>query len=173
MAAGDLYGVMLRRAAPWALAASAVCVVVLTASSGLRALAGAVVGVLIVVGFYALDVVVLRLMKGADPAATVAAVLAEYTVKIVILAVLVWQLRDSTAIDMGALAMTVVVTTVTWVVALTVVAMRSRSFTLDPVAPGRAPGTGEAPGPGSESDPEHGEESDDNLGRTGRNPSQS
>ena len=139
--AADLYGVMLRRAARWAVGVGVVCVVLLSVSAGREALGGAARGLTIVVGFFAIDVLVVTVMRRAAPELTVFAVLVEYGVKVVVLAVFLWALHDNPSIDLHALAVTVVVTTVTWVVALTAEAMRSRSFVLDPLPRDRSSGS--------------------------------
>ena len=141
--AGDLYGVMMRRAAPWALGAALACVIGYTATMGRTGFASAGLGLMIVFAFYAIDVAVLGVMRRAAPELTVLAVLIEYGVKVVALAALLWSLRDSSVVDLQATAVTVVVTTITWVIALTTVAFRSRSFVLDPAPKPRGPGEDE------------------------------
>jgi len=138
--AADLYGIMLRRAARWAVAAGALCLGVVAVADGRDAVFGAVLGMVIVVGFFAIDVLVVSIMRRAAPELTVFAVLVEYGVKVVALAVFLWALHDNPGIDLHALAVTVVVMTVCWVVALTVEALRSRSYLLDPLPSDREPG---------------------------------
>ncbi len=139
--AADLYGIMLRRAARWPVGAGVLCVGFVAIADGRDALVGAVLGMVIVVGFFAIDVLVVSVMRRAAPELTVFAVLVEYGVKVVALAVFLWALHDDPGIDLHALAVTVVVMTVSWVVALTVEALRSRSYVLDPIPRDREPGS--------------------------------
>jgi hypothetical protein len=88
-------------------------------------------GVAIVAAFYGADLVALRVVRHLAPSATMAVFLAEYLVKVPLIAALLWALHDSSTVDLHATALTVVVTTVTWVVALTTAALRTRSFVLD------------------------------------------
>ena len=89
------------------------------------------IGVAIVLLFFGVDLVVLRMTMALSPAQVTAVVLGEYVVKIVLLAVLVWWLQAQSAVDLHAMAVTVVLTTVAWVVCLTVAAFRARSFVID------------------------------------------
>jgi len=138
-ASGQLLGVLMRRSAPWALGAGVLSVLVLWSAGGRADLLGALLGLAIVLVFYGTDLIALWASNRLVPAATMGLFLGEYLVKVLAIAALLWALRDSTAVDLEATAMTVVVTTVTWVAALTTAALRTRSFVLDPAAdPGAA-----------------------------------
>jgi hypothetical protein len=135
--ASQLQGLLLRRAAPWVVAAAASCVVVIAIVGGVEAGIGALVGALVVAVFYGTDLVVLRLVRGTPPPLAVLAFLSEYFVKVLLLAAALWALGDTETVDLQAAAITVVVTTVVVLVAVTVASLRTTSFILDPV-PGQA-----------------------------------
>jgi hypothetical protein len=81
--------------------------------------------------FFGVDVAVLRLTKAALPVVTVSALLAEYVVKVLLLAAFLWSIATSTGVDMHATAVTVIVTTVAGAIAVIVSAIRVRSFYFD------------------------------------------
>jgi ATP synthase protein I len=95
-------------------------------------LLGAVFGLAVVLVFYGTDLLVLWVARRLAPAATMGLFLGEYLVKVLAIATVLWAMRDSSAVDLEATALTVVVTTVAWVAALTTAALRTRSFVLDP-----------------------------------------
>ena len=137
---GALLGVMFRAAARPALAVALGCLLAVTIAWGRAGLLGGAIGVVLVLGFYGADLLVLRLTRELSPGRMTAAVLGEYVVKILLLAALVWWLQRFTSVDLHAMAVTVVVTTVAWVVALTVTAFRARSFVIDAASPATARG---------------------------------
>jgi hypothetical protein len=128
-----LFERMVLQAGSAALLAGLACVGV-ALFAGAAAVAGAAAGLAVVAVFYAVDLWIVRVSRGWDPEATRAAVLGEYVVKVVVLAAAVWWLHDQSWIDPQALAVTVVVVTVVWIVALTVSALRSRSYIFGPTA---------------------------------------
>lgn len=129
---GALLWVMFTRAARPAAAAAVLSLVAVTVASGWRGFVGGLLGVLLVLVFFGVDLVVVALSRSWSPQVLTAAVLGEYVIKIVAMAAFIWWLDTHTGVDLHALAVTVVVTTVAWVIALTVVAFRARSFTIDP-----------------------------------------
>jgi ATP synthase protein I len=129
---GALLWVMFARAARPAALVAVLAVVGVTIASGWSGLVGGAIGVLLVLVFFGVDLVVIALSRSWSPQVLTAAILGEYVIKIVVLAAFVWWLDTHTTVDLHALAITVVVTTVAWVIALTVVAFRARSFTIDP-----------------------------------------
>lgn len=132
VASPRLLGVLLMRAIPWALAAGVVTVVVLAVASGLTAAGAGAFGLVVVVGFFGLDVAVMRVTRHSRAGLTAGLLLAGYVVKVLLLAAGVWWLATRTELDMRAVAWAVVVTTVAFVVGVTVAALRTRSFSLDP-----------------------------------------
>jgi ATP synthase protein I len=129
---GALLGVMFTKAAVPAAAVAVLGLIAVTVASGWHGFVGGAIGVLLVVVFFGVDLVVVALSRSWSPQVLTAVVLGEYVIKVVIMAAFIWWLDVHTAIDLHALAVTVVVTTVAWVIALTVVAFRARSFTIDP-----------------------------------------
>jgi ATP synthase protein I len=103
-----------------------------TIASGWSGFVGAAIGLALVLVFFGTDLVVVAVSRSWSPQVLTAVVLGEYVIKIVVLAGFIWWLDTRTAVDLHAVAVTVVVTTVAWVIALTVVAFRARSFTIDP-----------------------------------------
>jgi ATP synthase protein I len=132
---GDLLGVMFTWAARPALVVALITVVGVTIVTGWAGFVGGLVAVTIVVLFFGVDLLVLHFTKAASPGQVSAVVLGEYVVKILLLAVLVWWLQKQSWIDLHSMAVTVVTTTVAWIVALTVAAFRARSFVIDPPSP--------------------------------------
>ena len=94
-------------------------------------MSAALLGVLAVAIFYLADVVVLRMTRRFHGAVTPAALLGEYVLKLLIFAWALWALDSQTDLDLTWLGLTVAVTTVTWVAAMTVAAMRTKSFFFD------------------------------------------
>jgi hypothetical protein len=132
---GDLLAVMFTWAARWSFVVALVSVVGVTIGTGWPGFVGGVVGVTMVLLFFGVDLVVLRMTKALSPTQVTAVVLGEYVVKILLLAVLVWWLQSRSEVDLHAMAVTVVLTTVAWVVSLTVAAFRARSFVIDAPSP--------------------------------------
>jgi hypothetical protein len=132
VASPQLLGVLLLRAVPWAVAAGVVTVLVLAVADGLAAAGAGVLGLLLVVGFFGLDLLVMRWTRRSAPRVTAGLLLAGYVVKVLLLAAAVWLLANRTELDMQGVAWAVVVTTVAFVVGITVAALRTRSFSLDP-----------------------------------------
>lgn len=129
--AEHLLGALIRRSVPWAGAVGGMCVVAYLILDGGAAALAALLGVAVVSIFFGADVLVLRLTQGAPPAVTVGALLAEYLVKVLLLAAVLWSIATSTDVDMHATAVTVIVTTVAGATAVIVAALRVRSFYFD------------------------------------------
>jgi hypothetical protein len=129
--ADQLLGIVVRRSVPWAGAAGLLCLLTYLTLAGPSAGFAALLGLVMVVLFFGLDLVVLRLTRRAHGAVTAAALMGEYALKVVLLAAALWAIATSTDLDLQPTAVTVVVTTVVGAVAVTAVAMRVRSFTFD------------------------------------------
>jgi ATP synthase protein I len=132
---GDLLAVMFTWAARPSLVVALLSVAGVTIGSGWSGFLGGVIGVAMVLLFFGVDLVVLRMTKALAPGQVTAVVLGEYVAKIVLLAVLVWWLEGRSAVDLHAMAVTVVLTTVAWIIFLTVAAFRARSFVIDAPSP--------------------------------------
>jgi len=129
--AENLLGALIRRSAPWALAAGLLTALVYLVVDGLEGGLAALLGLGLVVFFFGVDIVVLALTRRAAPAVTVVALFTDYLVKVVILAAVLWSLAQSTSLDLHATAVGVVVTTVVGAGALTLAAIRTKSFYFD------------------------------------------
>jgi ATP synthase protein I len=129
---GALLGVMFTKAARPTAVVAVLSLIGVTLSAGWSGFVGAAIGVGLVLVFFGVDLVVIAVSRSWSPQVLTAVILAEYVIKIVVLAAFIWWLDTKTPVDLHAVAVTVVVTTVAWVIALTVVAFRARSFTIDP-----------------------------------------
>ena len=129
--AEHLLGALIRRSVPWAGAVGGMCMLLYLIVDGVAAALAALLGVALVSIFFGVDVLVLRLTKGAPPPVTVGALLAEYLLKMLLLAAVLWSIATSTQVDMHATAVTVIVTTVAGAAAVIVTALRVRSFYFD------------------------------------------
>jgi len=129
--AEHLAGALLRQSAPWALAAGVISIMFFLLADGVGAALAALAGLGLVVFFFGVDVLVLRAIRHMPPAFTALALLTEYVFKVLFIAAALWALSRWTTLDLHASAVTVVVTTVTGVVALTVASIRTRSFYFD------------------------------------------
>lgn len=120
-----------RRLAPWAaLAAIVVCSAVAAAVAGGAGLLGALVGGVIVVVFFAATPAVLGPVAKATPALSLLFAMIFFLTKVVALLALFVVLRrssgDSGAIDAESVSVTVIVTTLAWLVLRVVDASRER-----------------------------------------------
>ncbi|HVQ17685.1 MAG TPA: hypothetical protein VMT27_01460 [Actinomycetes bacterium] len=128
---GEVPYVLFRRAAVPAALAACGCVVVATVVSGVSGLVGALLGAVIVVLFYVIDLLTLRLAERLAGSTLMPLMMTEYVVKISVLALLLLALWNTTAFDVRAMAVTVAVATVVWTVALGVIAARIATFNVD------------------------------------------
>jgi hypothetical protein len=129
--AEHLLGTLIRRSTPWAGAIGALCVVVYLILDGLGAALAAALGVGLVIFFFGLDTLILRMTRRATPGFTVGVLLVNYPVKVVLIALLLWTISTSSDFDLHATAVTVVITTVAGAIAVTVAALRVRTFYFD------------------------------------------
>jgi hypothetical protein len=127
----DLLGALLRQSAPWAALAGVLTIVVFLLVDGVGAALAALAGLGLVVFFFGVDVVVVRGTQSMPASFTALALLTAYVFKVLFLAAVLWGLSQWTSLDLHASAVTVVVTTVTGVVALTAASIRTRSFYFD------------------------------------------
>lgn len=127
----DVPYTLFRRAAVPALMAATVCVVVAAVRSGAGGAIGALLGALIVLFFYVADLVTLRFAERRKPESLMPLMMTEYIVKVILLALLLVVVWDTTAFSVRAMAGTVAVATVVWIVALAVSAMRVATFVVD------------------------------------------
>lgn len=122
---------LFRRAAGPAIVAAAGCVVIAAIWTGLDGAFGALLGAAVVLVFYGSDLVILRVAERKEPASLMPLMMTEYLIKVVLLAfffVLIW---NTTAFSVRAMAATVAVSTVVWVTALAIFAVRVATFSVD------------------------------------------
>jgi len=132
----DLLRSLLVQALRWVVVGGVASVVVVALLSGVAAAVAAFLGVVLVVLFYGVDIVVVRVTRRRPGAVTAALLVLDYLVKVAVLAIAVWQLRLNSDLDMTSLAIGAVVTTVCFVAGLTTAAIRTPSFAIDDVAQG-------------------------------------
>ncbi len=127
----DLLSALLLQSAPWAAGAGALTILAFLVIDGIESALAALAGLGLVVFFFGVDVLVLRASSKMPPAFTALALLTEYVFKVLFIAAALWGLAQSTTLDLHASAVTVVVTTIAWVAALTLASIRTRSFYFD------------------------------------------
>ncbi len=132
----ELPGRYFWRAAWPTLVAIAVAVVPAQVTDGAGASAGVVVGGAIVLAFFGLDLLVMRITTGWEPATTFLVVMFEYLGKIIALAVALAALRGQDAVDSWWVGIGVAVSAVVFLVALVVAYLRIPTFVVEPADPG-------------------------------------
>lgn len=116
------YAAMLRGSALPTLAVGALCVIG-AAFVGARAAWSAGLGAALVLVFFSLSLLVMRNTAHWSPTAVMGAVLASYTAKIIVLAVVLIGLGDVSWLSGQALALTIIGCTIVWL------ACEMRAFT--------------------------------------------
>jgi ATP synthase protein I len=107
--------------------------VLVAAVAGDRADAlGALVGGMIVLVFFGVDVATLKLSAELDPAVTFLLVMTEYLTKIMVLAVVLVALSRQDTVDGRAVAITVGICTVVFLVFLVTAHVRVPTFVVEP-----------------------------------------
>jgi ATP synthase protein I len=96
---------------------------------------GVLVGGVIVLVFFGVDVVTLTLSAAWDPVVTFLLVMTEYLTKILVLAIFLVALSDQGAVDGRAVALSVGVSTVVFLTFLVVAHVRVPTFVVDPADP--------------------------------------
>lgn len=136
VAAPDLPGVYFRYAAIPTSVATLAALAIGAAVAGLAGLWAGLLGGLVVVGFFGLDLLIMRLSVEWSPVATFGAVIAEYLAKLIALAVLLAAVRASTTVDAAVMGVTIGVTAVVFLSGLVVAHLRVKTFSIDPVSSG-------------------------------------
>lgn len=123
---------ILRGAAiPTGLAGLVAIVLALILAGGKGAL-GAAIGAIVVMAFFTISVLAVMWASKISPMAMMPAALISYTVKLIVMFVLVSQLRDVTAWSAPALAWTVIALTMVWLGGETRTWMQAKTLHLDP-----------------------------------------
>jgi len=137
--AGAPFGAMLRGALLPSIAAGAVAVVGMVVWHGTDALAGALIGLVVSVGFFASGMFLLsRLVRSASPHAFLAVAMAVYLGQVIALLLVIMAFKDADWVDGVALGVVALVVTIVWQVAAMVALRRARIPVYD--APAGDPG---------------------------------
>lgn len=131
VAPADVPYELFKKAAIPTLLSAAGCVLVSAVASGSDGAIGALVGAVVIAVFYGTDLVVLRYAERRPPSSLMSMMMATYVIKVVVLALLFLVIWNTTAFDVKAMAVTVAVATVVWVMSLTLFASRISTFSVD------------------------------------------
>ena len=125
--AGAPFGVMLRGALVPSVLAGLLAAVVLVGVRGVDALAGALIGLVVSVAFFASGMFLLsRLVRSASPHAFVAVALAVYLGQVLVLLLVIIAFKDADWVDGVALGLVALVVTVAWQVFAMLALRRAR-----------------------------------------------
>ena len=113
--AGAPFGAMLRGALLPSVLAGLLTVALLVAVRGVGALAGALIGLVVAIAFFASGMFLLsRLVRSASPTAFVAVAMAVYFGQIIFLLLVILAFIDADWVDGVALGLVVLVVTLVW-----------------------------------------------------------
>jgi ATP synthase protein I len=113
--AGAPFAAMLRGALVPSVLAGLLTVVVLVAVRGVDALAGALIGLVVAVAFFASGMFLLsRLVRSASPHAFVAVAMAVYLGQVIFLLLVIIAFKNADWVDGMALGLVVLVVTLVW-----------------------------------------------------------
>ena len=125
--AGAPFGAMLRGALLPSLLAGLLTVAVLVGVRGTEALAGAVIGLVVSIGFFASGMFLLsRLVRDASPHAFFAVAMAVYFGQVIVLLLVIMAFKDADWVDGVALGIVALVVTIVWQVFAMVALRRAR-----------------------------------------------
>lgn len=135
--AGAPFGAMLRGALLPSLVAGVVAVVVMVVWHGTDALPGALIGLVVSVGFFASGMFLLsRLVRSASPHAFLAVAMAVYLGQVIVLLLVILVFKDADWVDGVALGVVALVVTIVWQVAAMAALRRARIPVYDPPSGG-------------------------------------
>jgi hypothetical protein len=142
----DAFAELLRGSVWPTLVAAAVCVGVGLASSSLAAWSAAL-GAALVVGFFALTLLVMRRTADLPPTTVMLVVMVTYTVKVLFLGVVMFAVRDATWVSGYAVGVTITVCALVWLFFELRAYRHLRIFTYDPQGDAALPrpSTGDQP----------------------------
>jgi ATP synthase protein I len=126
------YAVILRRSAMLTAPVALLMIVLGVALGGTKGLLGAALGVGVVIAFFGISVLVVGQAAKVSPQVMMAAAVATYLVKIIVLIVLVGIFQDSTAFDGRFFGLTVIVCVLAYSAAQMVWSMRLKTLYVDP-----------------------------------------
>ncbi|MFC7326904.1 hypothetical protein [Marinactinospora rubrisoli] len=123
---------ILRGAAIPTAVVGAIASVIAFAMAGLHGLTGAVVGTVLVIVFFAVSAIVLAWVGKNWPPLVLMAGLATYTVKVVVLGIVLIFFGGTTVFDGNAFALTAAVCVVTWLTGHSIGSMKVRRLYVEP-----------------------------------------
>jgi ATP synthase protein I len=126
------YAVILRRSALLTAPVALLMIVLGAVLGGHKGLLGAALGVALVIAFFGISVLVVGRAAKVSPQVMMAAAVATYLVKIIVLIVLVGIFQDSTAFDGRFFGLTVIVCVLAYSAAQMVWSMRLKTLYVDP-----------------------------------------
>jgi len=135
----DAFGELLRGSLWPTLVAAVVCVVVGLFSSPMAAWSAAL-GAALVVGFFSLTLLVMKRTADLPPTTVMLVVMVSYTVKVLILGIVMFALRDVSWLSGYAVGVTITVCALVWLFFELRAYKRLRIFTYDPHGTAALPG---------------------------------
>lgn len=134
--AGAPFGAMLRGALLPSLVAGLVAVVGVVVWRGTDALAGALIGLVVSIGFFASGMFLLsRLVRSANPQAFFAVAMSVYLGQVIALLLVIMAFKDATWVDGVALGVVALVVTIVWQGAAMLALRRARVLVYDEPRP--------------------------------------
>jgi ATP synthase protein I len=134
--AGAPFGTMLRGALLPSLVAGLVAVVGVVVWRGTDALAGALIGLVVSIGFFASGMFLLsRLVRSANPQAFFAVAMSVYLGQVIALLLVIMAFKDATWVDGVALGVVALVVTIVWQGAAMLALRRARVLVYDEPRP--------------------------------------
>ncbi len=129
--ASDAFAQLLRGCVLPTLAVAVICVGV-AAFSGPLAAWSAAFGAAIVIGFFSLTLLVMKRTADSAPIATMVAVLVTYTLKVIVLGVVMFLVRDASWVSGFTVGITITVCAIVWLFFEMRAYKRLRVFVYDP-----------------------------------------
>jgi ATP synthase protein I len=126
------YAVILRRSAMLTAPVALLMIVLGAVLDGVKGLVGAALGVALVIAFFGISVLVVGRAAKVSPQAMMAAAVATFLVKILVLIILLSTLQNSTAFNARFFGLTVIVCVLTYSAAQMVSSMRLKTPYVEP-----------------------------------------
>ena len=126
------YAVILRRSAMLTAPVALLMIVLSAVLGGAKGLLGAALGVGLVIAFFGISVLVVGRAARVSPQAMMAAAVATYLVKILVLLVLIGSFQNSAAFNDRLFGLTVIVCVLTYSAAQMIWSMRLKMLYVEP-----------------------------------------
>lgn len=126
------YAVIIRRSALFASPVAVLMIVLSAILGGTKGLLGAVFGVALVIAFFGISVLVVGRAAKISPQAMMAAAVATYLAKIVVLLFLVGRFQNSTAFNPRLFGLTAIVCVLAYSAAQMVTSIRLKTLYVEP-----------------------------------------